>query len=43
MTELVGGKRKLNCKSIIEKYKILKDVFCFCFFPKNPDKWDIFN
>ena len=26
MAELVGGKRKLNCKSIVEKYKILKEV-----------------
>ena len=26
MAELVGGKRKLNCKSIVQKYKILKEV-----------------
>ena len=26
MAELVGDKRKLNCKSIVEKYKILKEV-----------------
>ena len=26
MAELVGDKRKLNCKSIAEKYKILKEV-----------------
>ena len=26
MAEMVGGKRKSNCKSIVEKYKILKEV-----------------
>ena len=26
MAELVSDKRKLNCKSIVEKYKILKEV-----------------
>ena len=26
MAKLVGGKRKLHCKSIIEKYKILQDI-----------------
>ena len=34
MAELVGDKRKLNCKSIVEKYKILKRtrdiVWCGC-------------
>ena len=26
MAKLVGGKRKLHCKSIVEKYKILQDI-----------------
>ena len=26
MAELVGDKRKLNCKCIVEKYKIIKEV-----------------